>query len=435
MDYKLLCKYRYLNDFMKNFLRKIRSSPVIIIFGIFCMILGFLTITHWQKPISPDKLLSCSPYKDGRYTTDAYCVERIVGELMQVYSTSDLLKYIATASTSHDASRNHLIPHLIGHFIGKQTFLKMGSIEAALEQCKEDTGYGCLHGAIGAAAAKELGVSAGETEDLPHADAKTIERVAAKYCASDNIQLCHAVGHILFEVLSEYPKALAICDKTDLKDPGRRETCARGVFMESSGPTGSLSPDQSHPASMRAYLNLCKQTSSEYQHACFRYLPRIQMLFFENAKITSVTEQLTISISVCKNLNGRARADCIEAISFNAKEFFSGPDYPNIQNFCDQFDAGADRQSCILGIVGLHVWKFNYSSGVDYCHNTADLDLRNFCYNVLFQTSDQVSMGSAMQTICDKESISKECNQKLKEYRSVESTLPNYSLGLYGNKR
>ncbi|MDP3779523.1 MAG: hypothetical protein Q8R30_05810 [bacterium] len=424
-----------MNDFVKNFLRKIRSSPVIIICGIFCVILGFFVIIHRQKPIPPDKLLSCSSYKDGGYKTDAYCVERVVAELIQVYSTGDLLKYIAAASASRDTARNPLIPHLIGHFIGKQTFLKTGSIEAALEQCKEDTGYGCLHGAIGAAAAKELGVSEGETDDLPHAGPKTIERVAAKYCASDNIQLCHAVGHILFQVLSDQSKALAICGKADMEDPGKRETCARGVFMESSGPTGSLSPDQSHPASMQAYLDLCKQTPSEYQHACFRYLPRIQTLFFENAKITSITEQLAISIPVCKNLNGAARADCIEAIGFNAKGVFSSPDYPNTQDFCDQFDAGADRQSCILGIVGLHVWKFNYQSGVNYCHTIADSNLQDFCYKVLFQTSDQVSMGSAMQTICHKESTSKECNQKLKEYRSIESTLPDYSLGLYGNKR
>lgn len=428
-----------MNTVAKNFLRKRRLFPLIGMFGISCVVAGFLVVQRGQKPaLSPDELFSCFTSSNGIYTTDAYCLERVVEELMRVYSTGDLLKYIAAAPTPNHVVHKQAIMHfhLIAHFIGKQTFLKTGSIEAALEQCEQDVGYGCLHGVIGAAAVKDLGMSESEAEDLPHADPKTIERIAAKYCASDNIQLCHAVGHILFRALPGYSQALAICEKTDMKDLNRRETCARGVFMESSGPTGSLSPSQNRPFSTETYLQFCDHVSAEYQHACFRYLPKIQMLFFESKKMDSAAQRLAISIPICKERTGHTRADCIEAIGFNAFHVFIDVNHSDRQDFCNQFDAGADRQSCVLGIAGSYVWGFDYNGGVAYCHNITDVKkLQDFCYKALFQTSDQVSMGSAIPVICDKESTQKECNQKLREYLNTKSTLPNYSLGLYGDRR
>lgn len=424
-----------MNHSVKKFIENIRLPAAIFIFVILCVILAGITAFQYshKSKLSPEKLLSCFASSDDLYRTDGYCLERIVKELMHVYSTDDLLAYIEAPSTP---IRIRTFNHTIAHFIGKQIFLNTGSIEAALEQCEKDSRYGCLHGAVGAAAAKDLGISETEAEDLPHADAKTIGNIAAKYCASDNIQLCHAVGHILFRVSHGYSAALTLCDKTNFKDPDKRETCARGIFMESSGPTGALWPNRdSGPTPLYTYLKFCDKTSSEYQHACFRYWPKIQLLAFEHDNIFDPAQRLAFSVPVCRQLNGTARADCIEALGFSARRVFGSRDNRSDQKFCDQFDVGDDRQSCVLGVIGLYVWNFHYTDGVRYCHSIIDSKLQNFCYKALFQTSDQVSMGSAMSMICEERSTSQECNQELTEYIHIKPTLPDYSLGLFRDKK
>ncbi len=420
-----------MNNFVKNFLRKIRSSPVIIIFGIFCVILGFFVVTHRQKPISPDKLLSCFATSNGGSKADTYCIDRVVEELMHVYSTRDLLAYIATPSWISTA-----YGHLIAHFIGRQTFLKIGSIETALDQCTPgpDYGYGCIHGVIGAAIVKELGVSPTEADNLVHADPTTIERLAKKYCASTDYQLCHAVGHILFQISSDYTKTLATCDHAS-KDDIKREACARGAFMEGAGPQFSLSPNERPVTFNPTYNGFCDQISSAYQHACFWYLPRIQVVIFEKMGINNAAERLAISKDTCRKFTGAPHADCIESIGLNARGIFRDSDRPDRKYFCDQFDDGVDTQACILGVLGSFFNPFDFNGAANYCHDMVDPTIQNFCYHVLFRIAEQFSMGSAMATICDEKSTSKKCNQELKEYLGIKSTLPNYIFGLYGDRR
>ncbi|MDO8481969.1 MAG: hypothetical protein Q7S75_02720 [bacterium] len=423
-----------MNNFIKNFLRKIKLSPVVIIFGIFAVVLSFFVFKHWQKPtLSPEKLLSClTTTPQGRYLADAPCLQHVTSDLMAVYSTTDLLKYISAPSTPVVV---HIYAHSIAHFIGEQTFLKTMSVEITLEQCNPDVEYGCIHGAIGAAAVQDLGVNEAEGEELVHADSTTVENVAEKFCASDNFQLCHAIGHILFQVSPDYTKILETCNKVSNKDVDKREACARGVFMEAAGPTSSLSPSLNSLASNITYSGICDQIPSAYQHPCFRHLPKIQRYLFEKNGVSSTRERLSISRGICEKLTGAPRADCIESIGLNTDGVFADIDDPSRQKFCVSFDTWADKKACILGVVGSFLNTFAYNDAVNYCHTGVNPMLKDFCYHSLFSIAAQVSMSPTIGVICDKESTANECSQKFKEYLVIKSTLQDYALGLYGDRR
>lgn len=424
--------------FKKNFLKDINVARIILIFVTLCILSGFFILKQEYKSQAPKKFSSCLTVSDGRYAADVPCLERVVGELMAVSSTRDLLEYIEAPSTPFGIQ---LYGHTIAHFIGEQTFLKTRSVEAALEACTPMTdsaaALGCGHGAIGAAIVQELGLSPAESEELAHPDPKNIERVAEKFCSSDDVQLCHALGHILFQISPDYSEILTICDNASAGDPDRREACARGVFMESAGPTTSFSPEKSQPVSEYTYSNVCAQLASPYQHACFRYLPKIQMLLFQSQGINKAHDRIEISKNICEELVGAPRADCIEAIGFNAESIFREPhdDGQNRRSFCEQFDTGTDKEACILGVVGSFVKTYDYKGGVNYCHNVLDALQQAFCYQVLFQISEQVSAGLAMEVICKEKSTAEKCGQELKKYLATRSELPNYTLGLYGEKR
>ena len=425
-----------MNDIVKSFLRKNRLLSVIIVFCFLLLILSFFFLKHWQKEsILPEKLLSCFTSSNEKYSlgsADAPCLERVVKELMAAYSLDDLLKYITASSTPAGA---HIYAHTIAHFGRKQIFLESESVETALDSCIALRWYGagCIHGVIGAAMAKELGISPAEADEIVHTDPAALERIAKEYCASDSFQRCHAVGHIIFEGYRDYTKIPESCDSVT-KQAVKREACARGAFMEAAGSVGALFATERQPVSEPKYRSLCKQVPSPYQHACFWYLPWFQNTLFERDDVNSAPERLAFSKGFCGELEGPPRADCIESIGLNARGIFRDADHPDRKYFCDQFDVGADKQACTLGVIGSFLNGFDFNGGVNYCHTTTDSKLQNFCYNALFQIAEENSKDSAMRVVCDEKSTPKECGQKLKDYLASKGTLPNYVFGLYGDR-
>lgn len=430
----LLCAKHSMNNADKNSLQKIKSfsfTPVVI-FAILGLIVSFFFLPPWQKQaISNDKLLTCfTTTSQGKYVGDAPCLERVVNELMETYATSDLLQYISSTTSPSVVQAN---VHSISHFIGKQTFKQTQSIEVALELCALHPQDGCLHGVIGAAAASEPGL--GDEDELAHnTDRANIEEIAKKYCASNERQWCHAVGHVLFQVSRDYPKALTICDQASGNNLNKRETCALGVFMESSTPLNSLSPSQSTLSPLLT-LGPCEQIATPFQHACFRYLPIIEKYLSEKNKNYDAEEHHKALQTICEKLNGHPRADCIEGIGFNIDWILRDINNSSLnrQNFCQQFDNEPDKQACVLGVTWSFIKNFDFNGGLNYCSAVLVSKLQNFCYYALFQISEYASGSRGIGVNCDKDTNPETCTRKLKEYLLyLKPILPNYALGLYG---
>ncbi|MEK7560757.1 MAG: hypothetical protein AAB539_02260 [Patescibacteria group bacterium] len=414
---------------------KRKFLPVVFVFIIFGITAVFFSRLPPKKPaLALDSLLSCfTTTAQGTYTSDAVCLEDTVKQLMKTYPSDEIVKYVIASSTPLVL---HIYAHPIAHFMGKQLYLKTGSVETALRECARGPyyGYGCVHGTIGAAIVKEMGLSPTEADYIAHANPITLKRIAEKYCADDNYQLCHAAGHIIFEVYQNYTKIPEVCDEVG-KDAVKREACARGGFMESAGSVGTLSPTLSQsPLSETDYRAICENIDPSYQHACFWYLPWIQLRSFEEHNVESA-ERIASSKNFCEELNGAPRAYCIEAIGLNSPGIFRNVANPNRKYFCNQFARGRDRQACVLGVAESFLNLLNFPGGVNYCYQIDDTSLKNFCYDALFQISDQISMGSAMGTICANEITSNECRQKFSEYLAKKSDSPNYLFGLYGERQ
>ncbi len=430
----LIKKIKLRAAWLRAILQKKKFLLAIFAFLIFGAMVSFSLSSHSKKPVlALESLLSCfTNTSQGAYTADAICLEGTVQELMNIYSIDEITKYVVASSTPVAL---HVYAHPIAHFMGKQLYIKSESIEMALRECARGPyyGWGCTHGVIGAAIVKEMGVSPKEADDLAHANPATLKRIAEKYCTDDNYQLCHAAGHIVFQVHPDVKKIPEICD-TVSGDAIKREACGRGGFMESAGSVGTLSPAiPQSPISEENYLATCKNVAAPYQHSCFWYLPWIQLRSFEERNIEP-SERIVLSKKLCEEISGAPRAYCIEAIGINSPGIFRDAANPNRKYFCNQFARGRDRQACVLGVIESFLNLLNFQGGVNYCYQIADIPLKNFCYRALFQISDQISLGSAMETICANELTADECHQKFSDYLLQKSSLPNYLFGLYGER-
>lgn len=399
------------------------------------------------RPAMARTFLNCLPTTpQGRYEAEPPCLKTAVKDLMREYSTQEVLEYISAPPTPVSV---HIYAHSIAHFVGVITYDQSRSIEEALDKCYPDSQYGCMHGVIGAAAAAELGSDLVDEKEFSHVSLENVQEIAGKYCASNNLQLCHAVGHVLFQIFQEYAadpgsnepysKALDTCTRSIAGNENKQEACARGIFMESAGPVTSFSPDKSLPVGTRPYEGVCASIPTAYRHACFRYLPRTQQLLFEKNKIHTAGERLQISRAVCEKLTDPARASCVESLGLNSKRVFADPGRPNRHNFCDQFAPRQDKQACILGVVGSFLDTFDYPGAVKYCADMDDQSSRDFCFPALFKVASQVTMGapetpgSVMRDICAEKRTSTLCRLELQKYLN-RTDVPNYLLGLHGGE-
>src|SRR5262249_29525738 len=119
--------------------------------------------------------------------------------------------------------------HYIGHVLGQEVYWKHQDIEAALNECDRACDSACIHGAVGEAFAKALGLSSPEEEktfDLEHLSKADIETVGQKLCTTT--EACHGVGHIIFQTMGTIPSAMAECEKISPKS----RSCFAGVGME-----------------------------------------------------------------------------------------------------------------------------------------------------------------------------------------------------------
>ncbi|HVU75221.1 MAG TPA: hypothetical protein VHD38_00045 [Candidatus Paceibacterota bacterium] len=352
------------------------------------------------------------------------CVERAVptlfardlsaGEIIHALSSADAPEQLRDAC------------HPIGHIVGAQTYRSHGSIEAALRTCTSDCRGACTHGVIGAGILAEIGRSYDEA-DVAHADLPALQKIAQSLCATSGRSVCHAIGHLFYLATSDMNAALALCDAN--AEPANREFCYNGVFMESTGsPSFALNP--AHPvaalapaAADRTYP--CMQLRTPYRHACFTYLMAFQLPLFTAAGIAR-DDMLSDMERACTALGERDRAYCFEGLGTAGIAFgFGSTDATRAQGFCEQFD-GNNRDACTLGVV--EEFALGGAKNVPiYCESITETGRRSLCFNALFQFSTHPF--DTQQTVCTDDAT---CSAYFDSYRATQTTLPQYSYGLYG---
>ena len=193
--YDIIAVMRQLSWKATSYLFKYRKILLLLLIVIFSYGTTEIIISHTK--VAPDMLAACiSKDANGNPLPDEDCITTIVKKLLDTYSTRDLINYTA-ASTTPDIILQSC--HPIAHVIGRQTYLKVKSIERGFQLCTPSCRDGCIHGVLAEGILSELGESY-EDDDISHADIGTIEKIGVSYC-SRSIAVCHGIGHILLIAL------------------------------------------------------------------------------------------------------------------------------------------------------------------------------------------------------------------------------------------
>ncbi len=284
---------------------------------------------------------------------NASCLTSTLHDLLPAHSAAEILAY-ASASTSARALASNC--HSIGHIIGESLARQEGSIESALAACSPICGSGCLHGVIAESMSSAPGLAA--TEDLVHADDEIIRGAGSKYCDASG-QLCHGIGHVLFLATSDVSKSLSVCEK--MASGTRRDSCFRGVFMESFGSDLSVKfHEPSVHTDANDYLYPCSTYAAPYQRACFAFLTGLHLNETSAVSPEYIREE---GARACGTLSGLARSYCFNGLGNDGAVIQENlEDYAQVERLCLGLSDRLDRVSCVSGMLEKYI---NYGKGIE----------------------------------------------------------------------
>lgn len=352
------------------------------------------------------------------------CLRSTIRSLLQSHSTAELLDAVATTTLSSVYGGCHPV----GHVIGSETYKITGNIEKTFALCSNACNFSCIHGSIADVISKEYGEKY-SGEDLAHASAAEIEEIGKKYCDSDQ-RLCHVIGHLLYIGFgNNFNEALSGCARLTNGDDFRMERCEGGVFMQYGGglksslvlnETPAAEPDSSH-----GYLYPCDTVAKKFQRECFIQVIGLQNTSFLKNGITDPAQKVAILKDACEGLaDSVARSGCFQGLGVKSglNRLIDEQQQPT---FCDQFVTALDRRSCVYGREYWLIHYVSYTDTADYCSELND-ELRSFCFNVAFRSSDDGIKGNVDDgpTMCEKAKNAAMCKAEKLRYSSEKSTLP-----------
>lgn len=396
---------------------KVRTLGIaFFLFGLPLLLLGgYFLVTHPAD--AGARFAACFEAGDAIVVPlNESCARDVVRALLEKYEVRTVLAVLDDPASPEVVVKRC---HAIGHIIGEENYFRAGSIESALSACSAACRNACTHGVVGAAAVEEIGMSA-ETDDIAHADKETILAIGKKYCTSS--AMCHAVGHILYAALRNYPDALAACESVGTNS--NAEYCYQGVFMESIGNDESLVVEKPADATNLTYP--CAGLAEKYSHACYRNSAGFQNPILEADGNTAPENRIEKVAAACAALDGHEEVYCFEGIGFNYWRYFADHQ-SEAASFCGA-RSGESRDSCILGIV---VGIADFSRHDDAAALCSLMNERsNFCFGVLFQLLEERSSISRIEERCT--AWGETCRSAFSEYRVTRPYLPVYQFGLYG---
>lgn len=266
--------------------------------------------------------------------------------------------------------------HEGGHLVGRELYAQSPSLERALNQCSFNCASACTHGLVGAALASNPAVR-DSFGDLPHLNADTLRDIGDDLCAER--EMCHAVGHILYQLFKDLDQSLAWCDAL----AGGREpwSCYRGVFMENGFASSThVLFEEARSPNVRDPNNLlypCDSVAEKYQPGCYHNLHMNQATTLHERGVTDYGQWTAEVVGACTQA-GAMQAPCYEGVgSYFALNEYSVEDGAAM---CSRLHGGANIRACVFGFgYALSAWG-GTGEALRMCSTFSDTSVQYACY-------------------------------------------------------
>jgi len=262
----------------------------------------------------------------------AECLDRLFRATLKQHSTREALEWVAhLEATDADLRRDC---HPIVHSIGRETFLRKGSIHEAFAVCDQTCHSGCYHGSV------ERFLRGDElyAQSNQHPSQWELQQKAISACDPNTpprvrYQCLHGLGHaIMFFSGYNLANALAVCDA--LKDDWSQNSCYGGVFMENvvnaaEGKTNFVADDPLAP---------CNRIDDKYRRECYG---------MQTSHMTAVglsAEQILVEC----NKAGEFRGACAQSLGRDLSNYSRSGEHRTAATTCE-LATGDLRRACVRG--------------------------------------------------------------------------------------
>lgn len=286
--------------------------------------------------------------------------------------------------------------HFVGHVVGQELFRKHnGAIEPALAECSLTCDSPCQHGVIGEAYVQAFGVEA-EDFDPAHLNPNDIRTFGKRLCTSSNV--CHGIGHGLFQTYESFEPALAMCEEVATGRP--LFLCYRGVFMEYTDIMTSVNVWSSSILlpSVADLDDVCAVGTEFQSRTCFRYFPRVVAKVYENSG-ESESEIPRRLQETCESLNSvEERTACAAGVGvFFSHHTINEPAL--LRGYCAMFSALKHTAACTYGAISTAV-EYDVENSFAYCSRLTESNLAAVCYQSIFNYLDAGGATAAAEDAC-----------------------------------
>lgn len=291
------------------------------------------------------------------------CLERVFRKYLQTHTvreaTAELQRYIDSDTSIR------LGCHPIAHAIGREAFLKHGTVHDSFDACDQTCHSGCYHGAMerflrGDAACGE------------HVFFDELEMKAATACDPElpftqRFQCLHGLGHALL-YFSGYDlvESLLLCDATG--DGWSQSSCYGGVFMENivaaEPELRDLSPSDPHYP--------CSVLDERYRADCYlMQTSRMSEMGLSSAEI----------LVACRDA-GVHRLTCVQSMGRDLSNEARIGNPRTVSEICERGEAD-EQAACSRGVVYALVdntWDGRYA--MPFCATFREDADKAYCYDV-----------------------------------------------------
>lgn len=344
------------------------AAGIIFALSVFFHLPDYIT----RNTVSFDRLRTCLEDPD----TVILCARSEIQKLLSGRSGGEAMSFLEEALSSGQC-------HAVGHIVGQEVYKRTRNIEMSIAECGYKCTGSCVHGVIGEAMIQELGLT--EDVDPRHLDPEYIKKAGKLLCSTRST--CHAVGHILFQIYNEFDQPLATCE--DISSGGEREHCFRGVFMEHADTVSThnllLGTERKQLSDPQNLSFPCDGAAPVHQHACLRYLSRIQEPILEKQDLSDAEIRET-KRKICETFSSNARSSCFEGYGFDQYNLVRSESVLAHQ-ICAELSLSSDRRACTLGLIYPVADNGDIGLALSFCGDVNGKEEKNVCYHAVFEAA------------------------------------------------
>lgn len=367
-------------------MKRILVLVLVVTLGILGVVLGYFYLS--TNPVSALEVLrTCSDEQSDDHFFS--CVKAVLPQAIREDGAPAVMQMFEESYTLARC-------HESGHLVGRELYAQSPSLERALNQCSFNCASACTHGLVGAAlaSAPEVRDSFG---DVPHLNVDTLRDIGAGLCAER--EMCHAVGHILYQLFKELDQSLAWCDV--LADGRESWSCYRGVFMENGFASSThVLFEEARSPNVRDPNNLlypCDSVAEKYQPGCYHNLHMNQATTLRERGVTDYNQWTAEVVGACARA-GAMQAPCYEGVgSYLALNEYSVAEGSSL---CNSLKGPANIKACIFGFgYALSAWG-RTDDALGMCSTLPDTAVQYACYE---SVADDLSVRPSheLRAMCD----------------------------------